>query len=149
MTDYINTDLLTIKQLDEWLTENCFADTYGIGNRDIHEGCGLDTFGSLYVWYYTERGERQNLNYFQTEKEAVDFAFKKITADKFAKSHMVGFINDTQSELELVTELQNRNIEFWKDEIPYYGLQRLTTRIFVMGCDIKKVLDLQLKYGRV
>jgi hypothetical protein len=61
----------------------------------------------------------------------------------------VGFINDNKSELELVTELQNRNIEFWKDEIPYYGLQRLTTRIFVMGCDIKKVLDLQMKYVKV
>jgi hypothetical protein len=149
MSDYTSTNLSTIKQLDGWLTENCFSDTYGIGNRNIFEGCGLDIFGSLYVWYYTERGERQNLNYFQSEKEAVDFAFKKITADKFAKSHLVGFINDNKSELELVTELQNRNIEFWKDEIPYYGLQRLTTRIFVMGCDIKKVLDLQMKYVKV
>lgn len=149
MTEYTNTNLLTIKQLDDWLTVNCFADTYAIGNRNIHEGCGLDTFGSLYVWYYTERGERQNLNYFQTEKEAVDFAFKKIIADKFAQSHMVGFINDKQSEIQLLTELQNRNIGYWKDEIPYYGLQKLTTRVFVMGCDIKKVVDLQKKYGRV
>jgi hypothetical protein len=149
MTDYTSTNLITIKQLDEWLTDNCFAETYGIGNRKINEGCGLDTFGSLFVWYYTERGERQNLNYFQSEKEAVDFAFKKITADKFAKSHLVGFINDNKSEHELVTELQNRNIEFWKDEISYYGLQKLTTRIFVMGCDIRKVLDLQMKYGKV
>ena len=149
MTENINIELTTIKQLDEWMTENCYAETYAIGNRNIHEGCGLDTFGSLYVWYYTERGERQNLNYFQTEKEAVEFAFKKINADKFAKSHMVGFINDTQSGLDLENELRHRKIDFWKDEIPYYGLARLTTRIFVLGCDIKKVLDLQNKYGKV
>ena len=149
MVDYSNIVLTTIKQFDDWLTRNCFADTYGIGNRNIHEGCGLDTFGSLYIWYYTERGERQNLNYFPTEKDAVDFAFKKITADKFAKSHMVGFINDKQSGLELETELRKRNIDFWKDEIPYYGLAKLTIRVFVLGCDIKKVLDLKIKYGRV
>ena len=51
-------NLLTIEQLDEWMTENCYANTYAIGNRNIYEGYGLDTFGSLYVWYYTERGER-------------------------------------------------------------------------------------------
>jgi hypothetical protein len=149
MTENINLELTTIKQLDEWMTENCYPETYAIGNRNIYEGCGLDTFGSLYVWYYTERGERQNLNYFQTEKEAVEFAFKKITADKFAKSHMVGFINDKQSGLDLETELRKRNIDFWKDEIPYYGLAKPTTRVFVLGCDIKKVLDLQTKYAKV
>ena len=147
MTEYANVNLFTIKQLDEWLTKNCFVDKYGIGNRNIYEGCGLDTFGSLYVWYYTERGKRENLNYFRTEKEAVDFAFKTIIADRFARSHMIGFVNDKQIELELITELENRSIEFWKDEIPYYGLLKLSTRIFVIGCDIKKVLDLQIKYG--
>ena len=149
MTEASNTSLLTIKELDDWMTENCYADNYGIGDRSIHEGYGLDNFGSLYVWYYTERGARENVNYFQTEKEAVDFAFKKITSDKFAKSHMIGFINDKQSETELLTELRNRNVEFWKDEIPYYGLEKLTTRIFVLGCDIKMVLDLQNKYGKI
>jgi len=149
MSENINIELTTLKQLDEWITENCYAETYAIGNRNIHEGFGLDSFGTLYVWYYTERGERQNLNYFQTEKEAVEFAFKKITADKFAKSHIVGFINDKQSGLDLETELQKRNIDFWKDEIPYYGLAKSTTRIFVIGCDVKKVLDLQAKYGKV
>ena len=149
MSEYANNNLSTIEQLNKWLTKNCFAHTYGIGNINILEGYGLDTFGSLYVWYYTERGERENLNYFQTEKEAVDFAFMKITADKFAKSHMIGFINDKQSELDLEIELRKRNVDFWKDEIPYYGLAKLTTRVFVLGCDIKKVLDLQIKYGKV
>jgi hypothetical protein len=139
--------LTTIKELDEWLTANCYADTYAIGDRTIHEGCGLDTLGSLYIWYYTERGKRETLEYFQTEKEAVEYAFKTITADKFAKSHLVGFLNDSQSETDLVIELQKRAVEFWKDKIPYYGLQNMTTRIFVLGCDIKKVLDLQRKYG--
>lgn len=49
MAYYTNANLTTIDQLDEWLTDNCLQDTYGIGNRNIYEGCGLDTFGSLYV----------------------------------------------------------------------------------------------------
>ncbi|MFA9214536.1 MAG: hypothetical protein ACEQSR_11925 [Candidatus Methylacidiphilales bacterium] len=139
----------TIKELDSWMTQNCYNNKYAIGNRNIDEGLGLDTYGSLYIWYYTERGERQTLNYFRTEKEAVEFAFEEITSDKFAKSHLVGFINDLKTLFELETELQNRKIEFWKDEIPYYGINKPTTRIFVLGCDIKKVLDLQIKYGKV
>ncbi len=51
---------LTVKQLDEWMTENCYNDSYAIGNRSIHEGYGLDKVDRQYVWYYTERGERQN-----------------------------------------------------------------------------------------
>ncbi len=140
-------DLTTIKQLDEWMTNNCFNDNYAIGNRNIHEGFGLDRFGTLYVWYYTERGERQNLNYFQTEKEAVDFAFKTITADKFANRHMIGFIKDRLKETELLAELKSRNLEYWKDEIPYGGLNDIRIRVFVFGCDIKSVLDLQQQYS--
>ena len=129
------------------MTVNCYSDNYAIGNRIIHEGYGLDTFGGLFTWYYTERGERSTMKYFYTEEEAVEYAFKIISTDQFAKSHVVGFINDKQDEKELITELQNRSVEFWKDEIPYYSLQKMTTRIFVFGCDIKKVLDLQAKYA--
>jgi len=139
-------NLSTINELDEWMTMHCFNDSYGIGDRNIHEGCGLDTFGSLYVWYYTERGERKNLSYFQTEKEAVEFAFKEITADKNANRHLVGFLKDTTTELELLAGLKNRDIKFWKDEIPY-DLSGKRTRVFVFGCDIKKVLDLKDIYG--
>jgi hypothetical protein len=140
-------NLLTIKQLDEWMTDHCFNDSYGIADRNIHEGYGLDTSGALYAWYYTERGQRQYLNYFQTEKEAVDFAFKKITADKSANRHMVGFTKNKTEEAALLTELNNRNIVFWKDDIPYGGPNDRRVRIFVFGCDIKKVLDLQQQFG--
>lgn len=139
-------ELSTIRQLDQWMTENCYNDTYAVGSRSIHEGYGLSQSGSQYVWYYTERGECQNLHYFLTEQEAVDFAFKTITADKFANRHLVGFIKDKASETELVAELDKRNVVFWKDDIPYGGLTDRRTRIFVFGCDVERVLDLQTKY---
>lgn len=133
------TEITTIKQLDEWMTANCYRDDhFGIGNRTIHEGCGLDTFGSLYVWYYTERGKREDLKYFKTETEAVEYALKEIVADKFANAHLVGFIKEKEKLEELVTELRKRGISHWKDEIPYGGLHYPRTRVFVTGCDIKK-----------
>ncbi len=136
----------TIKQLDKWMTDNCYNDnSYAIGDRIINEGCGLDEFGSLFVWYYTDRGKRENLDYFRTEQEAVEFAFKKITADKYAKSHRIGFIKDRNEVAELLAELANRNIEFWKEEIPI--LRERRTRIYVYGCDMLKVKDLQDKYN--
>lgn len=136
----------TIKQLDEWMTCNCYNESYGIGNRNIHEGYGLDVIDGSYIWYYTERGKKEQIRYFQMEKEAVDFAFKTITQDRSANRHLVGFINNKAVEEELLTELHNRNIGFWKDEIPFGGLQDKRTRIFVFGCDITKVMDLKEQF---
>ncbi|HEX9958192.1 MAG TPA: hypothetical protein VGA96_13090 [Fibrella sp.] len=138
-------DLVTIKQLDDWMTAHCYNDSYGIGSRMIHEGYGLGTSGGLYVWYYTERGERQNLNYFDTEQEAVDFAFRAITADKSANRHLVAFLKDKAVETELLAELDLRGVPYWKEKIPYGGLHDVRVRIFVFGCDVQKVLDLQEK----
>jgi len=140
-------NLKTVKQLDEWMTKNCFNDNYAIGNRSVLEGFGLEKMGSLFVWYYTERGKRENLNYFPTEPEAVEFAFKAITKDKFANAHIVGFVKSKLEVSELIRELQKRKVDFWKDEIPYGGFDDIRTRIFVVGCDIIKVLDLKEKYS--
>jgi hypothetical protein len=139
--------LTTIQQLDEWMTANCYNDSYGIGNRHIHEGYGLATSGDTYVWYYTERGKRETLKRFQIEQEAVEFAWKTIAADKTANRHMVGFIKGKELEAELLDELKNRNIVYWKDEIPYGGPNDKRIRVFVFGCDIHKVADLKDKYG--
>lgn len=142
-------EITTIKQLDEWMAANCYReDFYAIGNRNIYEGCGLDIFGDLYVWYYTERGNRENLKYFKSEKEAVEYAFKEITEDKFANAHLVGVTGNKAKEKELLSELHNRGINYWKDKIPYGGFNDFRTRVFVTGCDIKKVLDLKEQYSQ-
>ncbi len=140
--------LYTIKELDEWMTANCYNSSYGIGNRNIHEGYGLYTSGSLFIWYYTERGEKDNLQYFQTEKEAVEFAFEKIKSDRFANRHMIGFLDNESSQSELLKELKKRDINYFADKIPYGGLNDLRYRVFVFGCDIKNVADLKDKYDK-
>lgn len=137
----------TVMQLDEWMTANCYnKESYAIANRIIAEGYGLEKTGNSFVWYYTERGSKDYLNLFDTEREAVEFAYKKISADRFAKSHIVGFIKNQSQEAELVAELDKRGVEYWKDNIPFGGPDDKRTRVFVVGCSIKKTIDLREKF---
>ena len=137
----------TIQELDSWMSERCFPDSYAIGNRIVHEGYGLYRDGNQFVWFYTERGVRKNLHYFQSESEAITYAFAAITSDITANRHMVGFVDGEEEEKALLTELDARAIPFWKDEIPFGGLHDKRSRIFVFGCDICRVSDLREKYG--
>jgi hypothetical protein len=138
--------LTTVEELDKWMTDNCYNNNYAIGSRNIDEGFGLDKAGNQFIWYYTERGKREHLNYFPTEKEAVDFAFSQISTDDFAQRHMIGFIKDNSEKLELLQELDRRKIKYWTDTIPYGGLNDPRHRVFIFGCDIKLTEDLKEKY---
>ena len=71
----------TIIELQNYLKINHpELDFYLIGNfgKYGNEGFGLEKFGSLYVLFYYERENKENLHYFRTEKEAVNFAFLEI-----------------------------------------------------------------------
>ena len=136
----------TIQELDEWMTAHCYPDSYAIGKRIIHEGYGLYRDGNQFVWFYTERGVRDDLHHFQTESEAVAYAFAAIINDKTANRYLIGLVTAAQ-EQALFTELNARDVAYWKDEIPYGGLHDKRSRIFVFGCDIRRVPDLLEKYG--
>lgn len=139
-------ELSTIQELDDWMTAHCYPDSYAIGKRIIHEGYGLYRDGNQFVWFYTERGVCDILRHFQTESEAVAYAFAAITSDKMANRHLIGLVKADQ-EQALFTELNARGITYWKDEIPFGGLHDKRSRIFVFNCDIRRALDLQEKYG--
>lgn len=71
----------TINELEKFLKENYPELNYFvIGNYGKYgnDGFGLEKFGSLFVWFYYERNNRENLKYFRTEKEAVDFVLSEI-----------------------------------------------------------------------
>jgi hypothetical protein len=136
----------TIAQLDEWMTANCYPDSYAIADRIIHEGYGLAMKDNTWHWYYTERGVVDYLKPFASEREAVAFAFPIIRDDTDGKRHLLGFVKDIASEKRLIQELSDRNIFFQKDTIPYGGSTDPRTRIFVFGCDINEVQDLVEKW---
>ena len=120
---------------------------YGIDNYIIEEGYGIEKWGEIFVWYYIERGNKENLKYFQTEMEIVEFAFDIISNDKFAKSHFLTSFDDFTLINELKEDLSNRKINFWTDEIPYLGRNNKLTRFFIVGCDIQKIKDIKLKFN--
>lgn len=136
----------TVNELGDWMTNKCYNDGYAIGNRIIHEGYGLANTNGKWIWYYTERGHIEALQYFNTENEAAEFAYTAIKNDKTSNRHMIGFVKDKNDEEALALELTKRNIEFFKDQIPYGGINDKRTRFFVFGCDIKNVSDLAKIY---
>lgn len=138
---------LTEIELEKWMKVNCFNfNSYSINGNSIYEGLGIDKSGGLYIWYYTERGQRDNLKYFKSEAEIVEYAYNQIKSDKWAKTHCIGFSTDKTKIGELKSELEKMNTEFFEDEIPYYGINKPVYRIFVLGCDIQKTEHLKEKY---
>ena len=60
-------------------------------------------------------------------------------------THFLAFADDAETEDEIINKLNKRKIEYKTDKIPYQnGVYK--TRIFVIGCDYKKVADLKDKY---
>src|SRR5690606_11984662 len=46
-------------ELENWMKLNCYNfDSYSINGNFIYEGFGIEKNGSLYVWYYTEKGNK-------------------------------------------------------------------------------------------
>ena len=136
----------TIAALEKWITKNNYNNSYGVGNRKVYDGFVLEKTENGFVWYYTERGTREDLNFFETEKEAVDFAVNWITHDATLDNHLVGFIKIEDTKSELLAELKRRNVEYSMDKIPINTKNQLWYRVFVKGGDIEKVLDLKEKF---
>lgn len=137
----------TIKELEDWMVENCMNNKITPGNRfETDDGVGLEKYGDLYIWYHSERGEKENLKYFNTEKEAAEFLYEYLRKDKYANSHLVGRFKDRNLKSELIIELKKRNIKYWNNEISQWGINNNIMNVFVYRCDIQKVTDLKEKY---
>lgn len=137
----------SFKELELFMKQNCYnTDIYGIGKSPSLDGFGIEKLGALFVWFYIERGNRENLNYFGTEYEATKFVYEVIINDRLAKSTLLTSLENPILKDKLTNELTTRKIEFWTDEIPYLGKYGKITRFFIIGCDIKKVYDLIDKF---
>jgi len=131
----------TIKELKNFLRKNCFNQKlYSIDGNIIYEGFGLEKWGELFIWFYTERGNKENLKYFRSEEEAVKYTFAKITTDKYAHSHLIKNTDIPETKNNILKELNKRNVKFWVEETPL--LDNKLYRIFVQGCDVNRVKDL-------
>lgn len=139
-------NMSTIKDLEKWLAENCIKNTFTPGNRyETDDGFGIENYNGMFIWYQTERGQKENIKYSITEKEIVDYAFEIIKNDKYLNSHLVGSLNDALLYENLLNELKKRNIDYWSQEISQ-GAGKSLFRVYVYRCDVKKVTDLKDKY---
>lgn len=133
-------------ELESWMKKNCFNfDTYSINGNSIYEGYGIERLDDLFIWYYTERGQKNTLKTFPSEKEIVEYAFGQIRNDKWARTHCIGFTGDRREKEELAGILRGMSVEFFQDQIPF-EVRRPAYRTFVLGCDVLKVEGLKDKY---
>lgn len=133
--------LKTLIELNDFMIKKCYnTDYYSINKSPNADGFSIEKWGELFVLSYIERGRRENINYFENEVKAVEFVYDLILKDKYSNSHLIASLNSSDKKNELINKLNNRNINYWTDEIP--TLKGNTTRFFIIGCDIKKVIDL-------
>ena len=133
----------SVAELEKWFNKNCYnKDSYSINGNVILQGFRLENNGGLFQWSYFEQGEWETLKYFRTEKEAVQYVFEVIRTDEHAKRNYIGMYKSDQETEEILAELKKRNVEYWTDKIPYGGPNDWRTRVFVIGCGIKKAMDL-------
>lgn len=137
----------TEKELELWMKKNNYNFlSYSINGSPIYEGFGIDKFPGQFIWYYTERGIKKQDKCFQTERELIEYAYSQIIADKWAKTHCIGFTGNINEKQELEKILKEANIEFIQDQIPYHGIERPAYRTFVLGNDVNNTKHLKEKY---
>ena len=137
------TEINTVIKLEKWLKRNCYPmNDYSINGNFIYEGFGLEKSEGVFQWFYTERGDKQIIKYFSSEKEAVIYALKKIKTDEHANRNYIGRYKTDNEVEKILSELKKRGIEYWTDKIPYGGIDDIQTRIFVIGCGINNAKDL-------
>ncbi len=143
-------EIETISQLVQWMKDNCYNfESYSINGNHIWEGFIIDRHNSTFRWQYTERGEIKTLDVFTFESDIVKHALKAILSDKYANVHFVAMLETIPQERtirSLTNELEKREVQFFTDKIPYNGRTDSHTRIYVVGCDVLKVKDLQERY---
>ncbi|WP_456438592.1 hypothetical protein [Psychroserpens sp.] len=131
----------TVLELEQWMKDHCYNFiSYSINGDFVYEGNGLEFYKGAYQWCSYDRSHKHILKRFKKETQAVAYAFNKITSDAWAKKNMVGmFKNDALPQI--LDYLKNRNIPYYSDYI-HYQKDDWRTRVFVTGCDIKRVSDL-------
>lgn len=72
----------TEKELEEWMKANCANfNSYSINGNVIYEGFGIEIIGETFIWYYTERGQKDTIKTFTSEQDIIEHAYIQIQAE--------------------------------------------------------------------
>jgi len=137
----------TIAELEQYLERECYNFQWlSIGGHRAPEGAFIEKAGNEYVFGYSERGKREVLASFPTERELVDYAFRQLTADRWHRGHLVAWVWSEAEILEAEEDLRRRGIPWERNDIPNYRPGRRAYRIFVFGRDLLRLGDFKEKY---
>ena len=89
----------TIVELENWLLKNNIKNTFTPNHRYLTDiGEGLENLNGFYVWYsIDEKGNRSDIQFFKSEREAVQFLFEYLLKDE--KQILSIHTNPTKSNL--------------------------------------------------
>lgn len=73
----------TIEELEVWMLQNGIKNNYTPNHRySTDEGEGLEILNGIFVWYYIEKGQRNNIKYFENESQAVEYIYNYLKSNE-------------------------------------------------------------------
>lgn len=137
----------TIAQLERYLEEECYSFLFlTIGSHRAPEGIFIEASGDSFVYGFSERGRREVLRSFATEKELAAYALEDLQRDPWNRGHLAAWVWSEAEILAAEEELRQRGIPFRRNDVPNYRPGRRAYRIFVFGRDVLRLGDFPKKY---
>lgn len=137
----------TIKELSIYLEDNYYSFLeLSIGDHHAQEGIIIEQNCGRFEFSYSERGNKSVIKSFRTEKELVNYALDQLNQDEWNRAHIVASTLKNKEIIEAETELNNKNINFKRNDIPNYKVGMTAYRIFVFGEDVAKLTNFKKHY---
>ena len=136
-----------IEELEKYLEDECYSFIdITIGKHRAPEGSVIEKNGYAYNFCYSERVIKQVIKSFSREKDLVEYAYEKLSADKWNKAHLVAWVWSECEILQAEQDLQKNDIIFERNDVPNYSQGRTAYRIFVFGRDVEKLAEFKKRY---
>ena len=136
-----------IEELEKYLEDEYYSFIeITIGKHCAPEGIVIEKNGDAYNFCYSERGIKTVMKSFPREKDLVEYAYKKLSSDKWNKAHLVAWVWSECEILQAEQDLKKSNILFERNDVPNYSQGKTAYRIFVFGRDVVKLAEFKKRY---
>ena len=137
----------TIKELSKYLEENYYSFLeLTIGDHHAPEGIIIEQKWGRFKFSYSERGKKSVIKSFCTEKKLVNYALDQLNQDEWSRAHIVACTLLYEEIVEAERELNNKKINFKRNDIPNYKVGMTAYRIFVFGKDVAELTEFKKLY---
>ena len=139
----------TIGELEKYLEEECYSfQEISVGKHHAPEGIVIEKEGDRYNFITSERGNKEVMKSFMSEKELVDFTLEVLKRNRWYKAHLVAWVWNDSEIKSAEKELKEMKIDFERNDIPNYSKGKHAYRIFVFGRDVLLLEAFKMKYMR-